>query len=167
MADKHFRYDNHEISRDKRLSFVAVANNESIFSLRDTKTIENTIEAVYNFDQNKALNLRLRNFWSSANFSNKYKVLDSNGTTAEYTASNNFNPNVDFNVWNLDCSFEWQFAPASSLIVLYRNTLSSFKNTDEIGYFDSTNQLFQNPLEHTLSLRLVYFLDVNSVPKGN
>lgn len=162
-----FQYQLFLQRRDNRLSFVAVANNESIFSLRNTETIENTIEAVYNFDQNKALNLRLRNFWSSANFSDKYKVLDSNGITAEYTVSNNFNPNVDFNVWNLDCSFEWQFAPASSLIVLYRNTLSIFKNAGEIGYFDSTSQLFQNPLEHTLSLRLVYFLDVNSVIKGN
>ena len=168
ITDKFFfQYQLFLQGRNNRLSYVTLANNESIFSLRDTKTIENTIEAVYNFDQNKALNLKIRNFWSSADFTNKYRRLGFYGRTTEYTASNNFNPNADFNVWNLDCNYEWQFAPASSLILLYRNTLSSIKNAGKIGFFESTNQLFQNPLDHTLSLRLVYFFDVNKVRKGN
>jgi hypothetical protein len=151
--------------RQNRLSFVTINNEQAIFSLRDTRTTENSIETVYNFDNTKAVNLRLRNFWSNANFSKQYRYLQSEGSTAEYSQPNNFNPNADFNIWNLDCSFEWQFAPASSLLFFYRNNLSSFKNDGQLSYFKSLNGLFQDSFTHTFSVRLSYFFDVNKILK--
>lgn len=162
ITDKFFiRYRWFWQKRENRLSFVTIDDEQAIFSLRDTKTIENSIETVYNFDTTKALNLRIRNFWSNAVFSENYQRLQSNGTTAEYNEINNFKPNADFNVWNLDCSFEWQFAPASSLIILYRNSLTNSQNDAEKSYLNSLNSLFNNSLLHTFSIRLTYFFDVN------
>lgn len=167
ITEKYFiRYRWFWQKREDRLSFVTIDNEQAIFSLRDTRTIENSIETVYNFNNTIAINLRLRNFWSNADFSKQYRYLQSDGSTSEYNQPNNFNPNADFNIWNLDCSFEWQFAPASSLIVLYRNNLSSFKNNGQLDYFNSLNSLFQESLQHTFSLRLNYFFDVNKVFKN-
>lgn len=162
ITDKFFvSYNWFWQKRNQRLSFVAVDNGSSILSRRDTRVIENSIQGVYNFDTTKSINLRLRNFWSSANFSNDYEILQSDSNTQPYEEQNNFNPNADFNIWNMDLSFDWRFAPASTLTILYRNNLSNFQNNGEIGFSNSINQLFQKSIEQTFSLRLTYFLDIN------
>lgn len=166
FSDKFFiRYRWFWQNRDNRLSFVALNGEQTILSSRDTRTIENSIETVYNIDNTKAINLRLRNFWSNAIFSDNLEILKSDGSTIAFSEPNSFEPNADFNVWNFDCSFEWQFAPASSLIVFYRNTISNFQNNPNQSYFNSLDALFQNSLVHTLSLRLTYFFDVNRLKK--
>jgi len=147
--------------RKQRLSFVTVEDNNSILSKRDTRLIENSLQGVYNFDATKSINLRFRNFWSSANFSDNYEVLQSDGTTQSYEEENNFNPNADFNIWNMDVSFDWRFAPASNLTVLYRNNFSNFQSDGEISFSESINKLFQGSIQQTFSVRLAYFLDIN------
>ncbi|WP_240321116.1 DUF5916 domain-containing protein [Kordia sp. SMS9] len=164
ITDKFFiSYNWFWQKRNQRLSFVAIDNGESILSRRNTQTIENSIQGVYNFDTTKSINLRLRNFWSAAKFSDDYKVLLSDGNTQRYTENNTFNPNADFNIWNMDVSFVWQFAPASNLILLYRNSLSNFQSNGDINFTDSLNQLFQESIQQTFSVRLTYFLDVNKI----
>lgn len=164
ITDKLFiNYNFFWQQRNQRLSFVTVENNTSILSRRDTRVIENSIQGVYNFDTTKSLNLRIRNFWSSANFSNKYELLKSNGMTQPYTEENNFNPNADFNIWNMDVSFDWRFAPASNLTLLYRNNFSSFQDDGGLSFSDSLNQLFEESIQQTFSIRLTYFLDVNTL----
>lgn len=164
ITDKFFlNYSWFWQERKNRLSYVTIDNGNSILSRRDTRTIENSLSGVYNFDTTKSINLRLRNFWSSANFSDNYEVLQSNGTTQSYEEENNFNPNADFNIWNMDLSFDWRFAPASNLTFLYRNNLSNFQSDGEIGFSKSINQLFQKSIEQTFSVRLTYFLDINEL----
>lgn len=147
--------------RNQRLSFVTIENGNSILSRRDTRSIENSLQGVYNFDTTKSINLRLRNFWSAASFSNNYEVLLNNGRTSPYNEANNFNPNADFNIWNMDLSFDWRFAPASNLTLLYRNNFSNFQNDGDLSFSNSLNQLFNESIEQTFSLRITYFLDVN------
>lgn len=151
--------------RDDRLSFVGIENGSSLLSYRDTRVVENTFGASYNFTTKTSVNLRLRNFWSAAIFSKDLRMLMTDGKTVSYAPIQHFSPNTDFNVWNLDCSFEWQFAPASSLIFLYRNALSNVITEDRFGFAQSVERLFELPLDHTISLRMVYFLDANRVFK--
>lgn len=162
VTDKFFlRYRWFWQTRNNRLSFVSIDDNRAILSRRDTRTIENTIEGVYNFDTTKAINLRLRNFWSAARFSENYELLESNGKTRPFQEDTAFNPNADFNVWNMDVSFVWQFAPASNITLLYRNNFSNFQLEGDLSYSESINQLFRESIQQTFSLRLTYFLDVN------
>ena len=74
-----------------------------------------------------------------------------------------FDPDINFMTWNLDLRYAWQFAPGSQLIALYRNQLFNQNNASEDNYSDSLNTLFEQPFEHTFSLRLVYFLDYNNL----
>lgn len=164
ITDKFFlNYNWFLQERKNRLSFVTLESGRSILSRRNTHTIENSIVGIYNFDTTKSINLRLRNFWSSASFSNNYELLLTDGTTLPYNEDNNFNPNADFNVWNMDLSFDWRFAPASNLTIFYRNNFSNFQDDGSLSFSNSLNRLFEESIKQTLSLRLTYFLDVNSL----
>lgn len=131
---------------------------------RDVTSIENTISASYNFNSYKAINLRFRNFWSTANYANdNFYILNNDGSRSlfDYDTSEN-NPNRNFNIWNLDLSFNWRFSPGSEVILLYRNAMFREDDFSGLNYKESLQNLFQEPATHTLSLRLVYFLDVNN-----
>ncbi|MHA7059077.1 DUF5916 domain-containing protein [Aquimarina sp. M1] len=154
----------------RRRNFGYIDNTETSIFLgqRDITTVENSLSASYNFDPYKAINLRFRNFWSTADYSeNVFYTLNNDGTRrrADYDTSEN-DPNTNFNIWNLDLSFSWRFAPGSEATLLYRNQIFNQDELSTINYTDSLDNLFGQPIQHTLSLRVVYFLDINNL-KGS
>jgi hypothetical protein len=131
---------------------------------RDITSIENSLSASYNFNSYKAINLRFRNFWSTADYSEgNFFILNQDGSRSlfDYDINEN-NPNTNFNIWNLDLSFNWRFSPGSEVILLYRNAIFNEDNLATLDYGKSLENLFREPINHTISLRLVYFLDVNN-----
>ena len=72
-------------------------------------------------------------------------------------------PNRNFNIWNLDLSFRWRFAPGSEASLLYRNQIFNSDNQATLGYTESLNKLFKQAVQNTISLRVTYFLDYNNV----
>jgi hypothetical protein len=151
---------------NNRNSFVALEPKQEIFGLRDVQSVENSITASYNFNTKQALNLNFRNFWSIADFQeNKYSVLKENGdlSPTDYQITSDNDPNANFNIWNLDLSYSWQFAPGSEAILLYRNSIFNFDKQSDIQFTKSLRNLFQEDLRQNLSLRLVYYIDYNNV----
>jgi hypothetical protein len=149
---------------DNRISYVTTINNEEpIVSRRDTHSVENTLSGTYNFNNKQALSLSFRNFWSRATFSRDFNQLARDGSIlpTNYRLSNNFDPNANFNVWNLDLSYRWRFAPGSEASLLYRNSIFNFDNQGDISFQDSLDELFTQPSRHNISLRVTYFLDFN------
>ncbi len=154
----------------RKRNFGYIDNNDTDVFLgqRDITTVENSLSASYNFDPYKAINLRFRNFWSTADYSeNVFYTLNNDGTRTQtaYDTSEN-DPNTNFNIWNLDLSFSWRFAPGSEATLLYRNQIFNQDDLSTINYTDSLDNLFGQPIQHTLSLRVVYFLDINNL-KGS
>lgn len=151
--------------RDKNFGFVTNDDTDVFLGQRDITSVENTLQASYNFDSYKALNLRFRNFWSTADYNdNIFFILNDDGSRSitDFDVEQN-NPNTNFNIWNIDLSFNWRFAPGSEAVLLYRNEIFNRDQQSEINYLDSVNNLFDQPIRHTLSLRIVYFLDYNNV----
>jgi len=151
-------------SSNNRNSFVALEPKKEIFGLRDVKSIENSIQASYNFNTKQALNLSLRNFWSVADFKeNKFSLLQDNGDLSAYTyeVTKDNDPNANFNIWNFDLSYSWQFAPGSEAILLYRNSIFNFDKQSDIQFTESLQNLFNQDLRQNLSLRIVYYIDYN------
>jgi len=150
---------------DQRLSYVTRTNGgtTSILSRRDTHSVENQLSGTYNFDNKQALSLSFRNFWSRARFSREFEELQNDGTTnpSSFELAEGSNPDANFNVWNLDLSYRWRFAPGSEATLLYRNSIFNFDNQGRIGFQNSLSDLFMEPVRHNLSLRISYFLDVN------
>jgi Domain of unknown function (DUF5916) len=151
--------------RNNNFGYVEDTETEIIFGQRDITNVENQITASYNFDPYKAIDLRFRNFWSIADYSdNIFWTLNEDGsrTLTSYDTSEN-DPNRNFNIWNLDLSFRWRFAPGSEATLLYRNQIFKEDELATQNYGESLNKLFKEPTQHSVSLRISYFIDYNNV----
>ena len=147
--------------------YVTKVGDEIIFGQRKQNTIVNSISGSYNFNSFHGLNLTFRNYWSTVDYDYKLYTLMEDGSTDNNTGHTldniGFDPNMNFSTWNLDFSYSWQFAPGSFLTALYRNSLFNVDNMSQDNYFDSLGTLFDQPIEHIFSLRMVYFIDYNNV----
>ena len=147
--------------------YVADIDEEIIFGQRKQQTIENSISGTYNFNSFHALNLTFRNYWSTVTYNQDLFTLleDGSVTTSNGHNLNNigFDPNANFNTWNIDLKYSWEFAPGSQLSALYRNSLFNSDTMSGDSYFESLGTLFNQPIEHVFSLRLVYYIDYNNI----
>ena len=144
------------------IGYLDTINENIYFGRRNIKSVENNIDFSYFFDSKKWVNLKLRNYWSRAKYDNSLFLLDLNGkrTQVDYSLLE-FNPNTNFNIWNVDISFEWWFAPGSNMILLYRNQLFNNDNLVGLDYLQSLNNLFDFNAQHQLSLRINYLINLN------
>ena len=154
-----------EINYDD-VGYVYKENENIYFGKRDVKAFENNLTLNYNFDSYKSLNLRVRQFWSSAKYDDSFFLLNSKGerVVSDKSIIDN-DPNTNFNLWNLDLSYNWEFLPGSKLTLLYRNNIFNENNLSGISYYSSTKELFQKPIDHQVSIRINYFLDYNLIKR--
>ncbi|NND89098.1 MAG: hydrolase, partial [Flavobacteriaceae bacterium] len=151
--------------RHNQFGYIDQSETEIFFGQRDIRVLENEITASYNFDPFKAIDLRFRNFWTVADYSDDvFYVLNEDGTRTitSYDVEAN-DPNRNFDIWNLDLSFRWRFAPGSEATLLYRNQIFKQDNQATLSYTESLGNLFEQPIQNTLSLRITYFLDYNNL----
>lgn len=147
--------------------FADFFDGEPIFGERDRTIVENSIRANYNFNSYHGLSLQFRHYWDNVVYDNFMYNLSDVGRIVENTnlpkTALDENPDVNFSTWNVDLNYVWQVAPGSFLTVLYRQQL--FENSDfsALDFSNSLNSLFEQNLQHTISIRLQYFIDVNEV----
>ena len=141
-------------------------NNIVYFGVRNVKALENNMALNYNFDSYRSINVKLRQFWSSADYSSLFYALESNGNRKLSNKTiEDYDPNTNFNLWNFDLGFNWEFAPGSKATLLYRNNIFNEDNMSGINYYTSSKNLFEMPMNHQISLRVNYFLDFNLLKK--
>ena len=168
-----FRFSNHLLLiwmtnysvRNKSFGYIDNTDTDVFFGQRDVTNVENSLTASYNINPFKAIDIRFRNSWSTADYSdNVFTLLNDNGSRTEtnYDTTVN-NPNTNFNIWNLDLSYRWRFAPGSEATLLYRNQIFNLDDQSTISYNKSLGNLFDQPIQHIISLRLTYFIDYNNV----
>ena len=147
--------------------YATYVNNEPIFGERNRQSLTNSISANYTFNPSNTLALTFRHYWDTVKYDNDFFTLLDNGlltTTSGYTFDNiGDSPDINFSTWNIDFSYSWQFAPGSFLTTLYRNQLFNRDTLAEESYTDTLNNLFDQPIQHTFSLRVQYFLDFNGL----
>lgn len=170
-----YSYEFNEQIKDRGY-VTTYSNNDILFGQRHQKTITNSLSGNYNFNTLHGLTLSLRNYWTTVDYENQLYTLQENGRLSNnntYTVAQTLindtdynNPNINYDIWNFDLKYTWQFAPGSQLVALYRNQLFNQNNASNIGYSDSLNDLFKEPLKQTFSLKLVYYLDYNNIKKG-
>jgi Domain of unknown function (DUF5916)/Carbohydrate family 9 binding domain-like len=147
--------------------YVTKINDDIIFGQRDQKIIVNSLSASYNFNSYNGLTLTVRNFWTTVTYENNLFLLEENGRynpNAGYNLGNiGFDPNINFNTWNLDFKYVWEFAPGSLITALYRNQIFNRNSNSSDSYGESLKTLFNQPIEHVFSLRFVYYIDYNNM----
>ncbi|MFT5847231.1 MAG: hypothetical protein ACJARX_001638 [Psychroserpens sp.] len=145
--------------------YAAEVDEVPVFGERNRQIVTNSISANYTFNPFNVLALTFRHYWDTVDYDYDMFTLQDNGRLTTNTGFNRDNigddPNINFSTWNIDLSYSWQFAQGSFLTALYRNSLINFDNLSQESYGQSLNQLFDQPIQNTFSLRLQYFIDYN------
>jgi len=147
------------------LGYAGNEGSEVIIGIRDVKINQAVFDMVYNIDSYKEIALEFRNYWSSVNYKRYYNLQDNGIGNPIVNYPFNENPNANFNIWNLDLSYNWRFAPGSSATILYRNQIYSNDDQSLISYTESLDNLFGKDIGHQFSIRINYFLDYNRFKK--
>ncbi|MDP4852957.1 MAG: DUF5916 domain-containing protein, partial [Saprospiraceae bacterium] len=135
-----------------------------IFGIRDISTVENSLFAAYNFTPTMSLTFRMRHYWSKVAYDN-FAMLNLNGTLAPTDYKGNHNAN--FNAFNIDMIYRWRFAPGSDLYVVWKNSILENQQRTDLDYWSNLDGLFENPQRNIISLKMIYFLDYNSIFSHN
>ena len=148
-------------NRNNRKGQVNILTDGSIiFGERDQKTITNEISGRFYFTTKSALSLTFRHYWSPVAYDDQYYLLKDDGTLAPNSYTGNHD--INYNVWNLDLSYSWEFAPGSQLIALYRNNISNFDDQSHLGFGENLQNLFEQEAGHNFSLKMIYYIDYNN-----
>lgn len=132
-------------------------NDNIIIGLRFIKTIENVVSARYLFRNNLSLSLRARHYWTGGHYSSFYN-LSEDGYLIDNISYNQVH-DFNFNAFNVDMVFQWQFAPGSSLNLVWKNSIYNENSIVVPNYSQNfTNTLEANQL-NTVSLKVLYYFD--------
>ena len=141
------------------IGFIDFEDSNIIFARRDRDTYTNSITSKFSISSVMNFNLSVRHYWSLAE-NNKINNLNEDGslsTNTTYTGNRNSN----FSTWNLDLSYSWWFAPGSQMSILYRNNAGTFDRTVNKDFGSNFSNLFEDNLNHVLSVSVRYFIDYN------
>ncbi len=150
------------------VGFVAQMDNAAtgdvdvVFGRRHIEIVENILNASYTFNPNTALTLRARHYWTEVAYQ-KFHLLTENGGLGE-TAFNE-NRDANFNAFNVDMIFRWRFAPGSDLFIIWKNSILHSNALASENYFSNWGNLFEAPQNNSLSMKLIYFLDYQSLTR--
>ena len=162
----NFQYEIGNSKNNDNVGYVFSEKDEVFFGKRDVKSIENDVSINYNFDSYKSVNIKFRQFWSTAKYNDIFYSLNDVGRRSISNKSlKDYDPNTNFNLWNFDLGFNWEYAPGSKITFLYRNNIFNEDNLSGISYYKSSKELFEKPINHQLSLRINYFIDFNLLKK--
>ncbi len=135
-----------------------------LFGQRDVKTVTNTIETNYIFTNTSSLSLRMRHYWIRANYLNYYNLgLDGQLYSSDFKENNDFN----INVFNIDLVYQWDFAPGSELLLVYKNMINADVDINVDSYFGNLGRMFKEPSYNSFSIKLLYYIDYQSLRKKN
>ena len=134
--------------------------DEIVFGRRNRKRVTNSLSGKYSFNVKSSLSLTFRHNWETVAYSNEFYDLTSNGGLSPTDYSRD---DVNFNSWNLDLNYTWQFAPGSQLTAFYRNSIFGSGTDSQLNFTENIDELFNEPKQHLISLRFVYFIDYNNI----
>ncbi|HEU4717878.1 MAG TPA: DUF5916 domain-containing protein [Bacteroidia bacterium] len=142
--------------KNDNVGFVANRNDSLFFGLRNLNTVTNTLTLDYIFTNTMGLSLRVRHYWSQADYKGYY-LLNANGQTQD--AYYNGDADVRFNAFNVDMVFTWQFFPGSELSVVWKNAILTTDNLLKANYAEDARDVFDSPQSNSLSAKLIWYID--------
>jgi hypothetical protein len=140
------------------VSWVTFNGSQSVFSRYNRNTIENAVDAKYNFTNKMGINLRARHYWSDRRNKAFYN-LQANGSLAAYEGPALQNTDRNYNVFNIDLIYTWQFAPGSELSVTYKNLSETNDSYLTKRYFRNLDYILSGPQNNSLSIKMLYYID--------
>jgi hypothetical protein len=144
--------------------------SEIVFGTRNRIDITSAINLDYNITNRMGLTFRLRHYRSSIKYLSFSKLnldgsvspldnfsgLDENGNSAY---------NINFNAFTIDLVYRWVFLPGSEINVVWKNSI--FTSDDKVAenYFYNLRSTFNNGPTNSVSMKVIYWLDYDSIRK--
>ena len=144
--------------------------SEIVFGTRNRIDITSAINLDYNITNRMGLTFRLRHYRSSIKYLSFSKLnldgsvspldnfsgLDENGNSAY---------NINFNAFTIDLVYRWVFLPGSEINVVWKNSI--FTSDDKVAenYFYNLRSTFNNGPTNSVSIKVIYWLDYDSIRK--
>jgi hypothetical protein len=148
----------------------ADTTSEIVFGTRNRIDITSAINLDYNITNRMGMTFRLRHYRSAINYLsflklnsdgsvselNNYSGLDDNGNSAY---------NINFNAFTIDLVYRWVFLPGSEINVVWKNSI--FTSDDKVAenYFYNLRSTFNNGPTNSVSMKVIYWLDYDSIRK--
>lgn len=142
-------------------AFQREANGEPIIGYRRYLQTDNILSGIYNFTPRLNLTLRARHYWNEVTYKSFYNVA-ADGTHRRRA----FIPGQDenYNLFNVDGFLTWDFGLGSRIIAGYKNWVGDpYSVSGPRNYFRNLNGLFRTSHGNEVTLKLIYFLDYNSL----
>jgi len=145
-----------------------LAENDIIFGRRNRQTNVTSLSFSYKLNTDMTFSFFARNYWTQLN-SNGYDLLDEDGslsnTPYEGVKENGIKlHDQTFNFFNIDFVYRWHFGPGSDLFLTWKN--NAFGGASELtSYSNSLSDTFSEQSNNSLTLKILYFLDYNSIRK--
>lgn len=152
-----YRWENEK--KTDNVGFVTRIGDDIIMGVRDLNTVTSTLTTNYIFTNRMSLMLRVRHYWSEANYS-KYYVLSERGRVEDRDL--NIDANVNFNAFNIDMIYVWQFSPGSELTIMWKNSIISSLNDLAGTYVNNLNYVFGEPQNNNISAKLIWYIDAGT-----
>ena len=128
-----------------------------IFGLRFLTNLTTSAGARYLFRNNLSLLVRARHYWARGDYRSFY-TLSEDGHLLDnigYDQNHDFN----FNAFNVDMVFQWQFAPGSSLNLVWKNSIYNEGPAVINSYSGNMRTTFEAKQLNTVSLKILYYFD--------
>ena len=140
------------------IGFVDIdSSNTIIYGGRTLITFTNSLTIQYIFKNDMSLNVISRHYWKTGTYSHYYNLLDNGGL--EENQSYNQNNNFSYNVFNIDLVYSWQFAPGSTISLVYKNAIETEESVIESNFSKNFDNTIGSPQTNSISLKLLYYLD--------
>ena len=136
---------------------------------RDRKIIQNSIRSQFIFNNKMSVSMRIRHYWDQVNYS-KFGRLGDDGYLNNLAFEDNengqslYNRNVNF--FNIDLNYIWRFAKGSDIIFNWKQSISNQDQDFTSNYFNNFTGLFDTQQFNSVSLKIIYFLDYDSIVRG-
>ncbi|MCK9423712.1 MAG: carbohydrate binding family 9 domain-containing protein [Bacteroidales bacterium] len=131
-------------------------NTVILFGRRDRNIVTNVIEANFMVTSNMSIDLRARHYWVRAPYYSFFQLQrDGSLATSVYTGDQD----VNYNLFNIDLSYIWNFAPGSQLSLMWKNAINTFDNDVENNFFHDFGNTLNSPSSNSFSIRILYYLD--------
>lgn len=131
-------------------------NRQVVFGRRDRQVVSNVLEANYMFRSDMSIDFRARQYWVTASYLSYY-TLQEDGSLTDGTFTGD--PDVNYNMFNLDLAYIWNFAPGSQVSVVWKNLINTMGNDPGSDFFRNLRNTFSAPSANSFSIRILYYLD--------
>ncbi|HCY90550.1 MAG TPA: hypothetical protein DHV17_09855 [Chitinophagaceae bacterium] len=140
-------------------------NEETYFSRRDVRTVENVMTFKYNFNNKMGLTFRGRHSWTKVT-PREFYLLDPDGNLVTPSLPFTGNARQNFNFMSGDLVYTWQFAQGSFFNIVWKDISGNFSQEFEKNYFSNLGRTIGGNHSSSLSVKVIYFLDYLNLKKS-